>query len=159
MTDVHQIHEVRSILHEDVFYPPHAPRTESEAYKAVHHKLVVEEDTPCYICGLRHSELGDPTKNIHGATAIETHHVWVEWSLTNAVDAEKLGEFFGVDAEDVPDWVDHNTVNLMVLCDRHHRHKEVGIHELSYPIFIAQKFLKADYTLTAAEPPKAGDQQ
>lgn len=157
MSDVQRVHEMSDVLHQDVFYPPHSPRTESEAYAKIHHHLTVELDTPCYICGVKHSELGDATKNPHGAKAMETHHVWVEWSLANAVSPEKMKDYFGLTPEQIPDWVDHGPVNLMVLCDRHHRHREVGIHELTYPIWVAQKFVADDYQLTTgdASPPSS----
>jgi hypothetical protein len=32
-------------------------------------------------------------------------------------------------------WVDHAADNLWVLCDVHHRHKFVGIHAITYPIW------------------------
>lgn len=146
-SDISQIHEMRHQVLEDVFYPAHPPRQETPEYVAVHHKLVVEDDTPCYICTLRHSQLNDPEINIHGARSIETHHWWIEWALANAVDPDKIRAFFP-EADDVSAWVDHSPNNLLVLCDRHHRHKEVGIHELTYPIWIAQKFVKQDFRLT-----------
>lgn len=143
-----RIHEVSEVLHEDVFYPAHAPRTESEEYRAVHHRLVVEEDSPCFICGIRNSQLDDPAINTEGVKEIETHHCVVEWSLANAVDAQKVAEYLGVTIDDINSWVDHDSENLMVLCDRHHRHREVGIHDTTYPIWLAQKFLKPHYELT-----------
>lgn len=35
----------------------------------------------------------------------------------------------------IKQWVDHAADNLWVLCDVHHRHKFVGIHAISYPIW------------------------
>lgn len=135
-------HKVSEVLHQDVFYPAHPPRTESEAYKTIHHRLVVEEDRPCEVCGLRNSDLSNPSVNIHHVREIETHHMVVEWALANLVDKEKLEFLLGHSVEDVDSWVDHDAENLIVLCDRHHRHREVGIHELSYPIWVAQKVVK-----------------
>lgn len=151
--DVRRIHEMRHLVHEDVFYPPHAPRTESEEYRAVHHQLVVVEDSPCFICGLRNSQLADPTLNTSGVKEMETHHRWVEWALAGAVDPDKLKNFFTDPIDDVAAFVDHHRDNLMVLCDRHHRHREVGIHELTYPIWVAQKFVREDYQLTSGDGP------
>lgn len=148
MSNLSRIHVVQHIMHEDVFYPPHAPRTESDEYKAIHHKLVVEDDAPCLICGIRNSQLGDPSINVHGVQEMETHHFWVEWALTGAVDVEKLRSALGLDIPDLASWVDHDPNNLMVLCDRHHRHKEAGIHEVSFPVWVAQKFVRDDYVLT-----------
>lgn len=144
-------HIVRHLIHENVWYPAHAPRTESPEYAAEHHRLTVVEDQPCFICGVRNSTLGSPLENPHGATAMETHHRWVEWSLINATDAAKLEAQFG-QQPDWPAFLDHDEQNLLVLCDVHHRHKEAGIHEMSYPIWVAQKFLKDDYQLTQDTP-------
>jgi hypothetical protein len=143
-------HKVSQTLHEDVFYPTHAPRAESEEYSKIHHQMVVTQDMPCYICGIKHSDLTDSEKNPDGVQALETHHLWVEWSLMNAVDQRKLEAVFGK-IEDAQAWVDHNQDNLLVLCDRHHRHREVGIHDLTFPIWIAQKFVKDDYELTTGD--------
>lgn len=140
-------HLVRRALHEAVWYPAHAPRSESPEYAAKHHQLVVVEDQPCFICGVRNSTLTDPEQNPHGAKEMETHHRWVEWSLINATDPEKLAAQFGPQ-EDWSSFLDHDEENLLVLCDVHHRHKEAGIHEMSYPIWVAQKFVKDDFQLT-----------
>ena len=37
--------------------------------------------------------------------------------------------------DDIKKWVDHAADNLWVLCDIHHRHKFVGIHAITYPIW------------------------
>lgn len=149
MPGITAAHQLRHLMHEDVFYPAHAPRTESPEYAAVHHRLTIVEDRPCFICDIRHSQLGDPSVNTHGVQEMETHHMTIEWALANAVDAEKLSTYLGHPVPDLGNWVDHDPENLLVLCDRHHRHVEVGIHELSYPIWLAQKFVRDDYVLTA----------
>lgn len=37
--------------------------------------------------------------------------------------------------DDIHAWIDHGADNLWVLCDVHHRHKFVGIHAITYPIW------------------------
>ncbi len=37
--------------------------------------------------------------------------------------------------DEIKAWIDHGADNLWVLCDIHHRHKFVGIHAISYPIW------------------------
>lgn len=142
-------HLVRHLIHESVMYPAHAPRSESPEYATKHHQLVVEEDRPCFICGVRNSTLGSPEENPHGASEMETHHLYVEWSLINATDVAKLNTYFHkqLDAAGWAAELDHGDENLLVLCDIHHRHKEAGIHELTYPIWIAQKFIRDDWQL------------
>ncbi len=43
----------------------------------------------------------------------------------------------------IKQWVDHAADNLWVLCDVHHRHKFVGIHSISYPIWGPQDVVDA----------------
>lgn len=140
-------HLVRHTVHEDVFYPAHPPREETDEYRAIRHKLIVEEDKPCFICGIRNSQLADKKTNPYGVKEMEVHHLWVEWALTDAVDVKRLEAFFHEAISDVAAWVDHSPHQCLVLCDIHHRHKEAGIHELSFPIWVAQKFVRQDYSL------------
>lgn len=45
--------------------------------------------------------------------------------------------------DDIKAWIDHGADNLWVLCDVHHRHKFVGIHAISYPIWGPQDVVDA----------------
>jgi hypothetical protein len=157
------IHEVRRQLDERAFYPAHDARKESPAYAKVHEKLCVTLDLPCLVCGVKHSTLNDPKENTYDARAMETHHHIVEWALANAIDVEHFNKAIRpnlahrhqndpewhyeqpFDQSKVRDWVDHSEHNLWVLCDVHHRHKYLGIHELSYPIWCPQDLLQDDF--------------
>ncbi len=44
----------------------------------------------------------------------------------------------------IKQWIDHGADNLWVLCDVHHRHKFVGIHAISYPIWGPQDVVSPD---------------
>lgn len=141
---IQRVHAVTRILHETAYYPAHPPRQETPGYQAVHHRLVVEEDRPCFICGIRHSQGGQ----------METHHWVLEWALAQAADPLRMR----TDVPDLPqdeegflDWVDHSQENLRVLCADHHRHALVGIHMITYPIWIAQKYVRDDFPLTGGE--------
>ncbi len=46
-------------------------------------------------------------------------------------------------ADDIKAWIDHGADNLWVLCDVHHRHKFVGIHAVTYPIWGPQDVVDA----------------
>lgn len=162
-----QIHEVRRKLDERAFYPPHDKRRESEPYKTIHHQLVVEEDRPCLVCGVRNSTLKDKTQNRYGARQMETHHHVIEWALANAIDTKKFNDRvvaglrrrhggeqkYGHDFtdEEVKAWIDRDRDNLWVLCDVHHRHKWLGIHAISGPIWGPQDLLKAEFEETVAK--------
>jgi hypothetical protein len=154
------IHQNPRLLKEIAFYPAHDARRETEAYKAVHKKMVVDMDLPCLICGVKHSSLQDKKKNIWGAKQMETHHHVIEWALANAIDVDKFNQnvlphlkhkhnkpeynkLFT--ADQVRDWVDHSEDNLWVLCDVHHRAKYFGIHEISQPIWGPQDLLRDDF--------------
>lgn len=148
-------------LTELAFYPEHDKRTESPAYKKVHERLVNKLDLPCLVCGVKKSTLKDRKQNPYGATALETHHHVIEWALANAIDPAKFNAILrphlanqhpqepsykrNMSAQEVTDWVDHSEHNLWVLCDVHHRAKYLGIHEITYPIWCPQDFLKPDF--------------
>jgi hypothetical protein len=146
---VDQIHEIKRTLYEDYFVPAHAPRTESDLYKLTHHDLVNVQDAPCYICGIRKSTGGN----------METHHFHCEWSLSNSVDWSVMKaahpDFDGWDKVKPEDpstfynFVD-SVYNMLVLCDVHHRGKFHGIHAVEHPVWIAQKFMKSDFTFIPA---------
>ncbi len=158
---ISDIHENRRQLDERAFYPAHDVRKESAAYAKVHKELCIESNLPCLVCGVRHSTLGDTTENRYGARAMETHHHIIEWALANAVDVDRFNktlrpnlahrhpgeEVYKQDMteQQVHDWVDHSADNLWVLCDVHHRHKFLGIHEISYPIWCPQDLLRPDF--------------
>ncbi len=143
------VHELRRTLHEKVFYPEHPPRKASAEYERTRHHLIVELDTPCFICGVRQSTLDDPSLNPDGATAMELHHWEIEWALCDAVDPTKLTPFFPevVDRASLERFLD-SAENGKVLCNVHHRHIERGIHTLEYPVWIAQKYVRDGYQLT-----------
>jgi hypothetical protein len=172
------------MLKEQVFYPPHEPRTESKAYAAIHRHLVRELDLPCIACGVRNSTLGDPAKNPAKARAMETHHHVIEWALMNAIDLQKFNERIvalhraqdpnspkynhDFTEQEMKDWVDHDPDNLWVVCDVHHRHELVGIHSITYPIWGPQDLIRPDYVYTpdqatgtpaAQRRPRAGSRQ
>jgi len=86
---IHKIkNAVGNILHEHLrkftitisrYYPDHPPRTESSLYRRTHHKLIVIDKTPCYVCGTMIKR--------------ETHHYFVEWADAEAVDWDKIRKY------------------------------------------------------------------
>ncbi len=168
-----QIHENRRSLDERAFYPAHPPRSESPAYKKVHDHLTKQLDLPCLICGVTYSILkdaqksADPKLNPYGARAMETHHHVIEWALAEAIDPDKFNRTVlphlqarhpetypkgkKLSAQEVKEWVDHSADNLWVLCDIHHRHKWLGIHMISDPIWGPQDILSDDFVAAVNE--------
>ncbi len=142
------------VTHEEVasseFTPPHPPREETPEYRRAHHQLVVVEDRPCQVCGVRNSTLSNPAQNPYGAKALETHHYPVERSLADACDWRRVAVTFPqagiVDEVSFLAWVD-SPGNLLVLCDQHHRSPQRGIHHLLPQDFAVQPYLKDGYVV------------
>jgi hypothetical protein len=148
-------------LDERDFYPAHDQRSDRPKYDQVHQRLCFTLDLPCLVCGVRNSTLSDPAENRYGARQMETHHHVIEWALADAVDtarfnktirpfllAQKPGQVIyqrDMSAQEVRDWVDHSEDNLWVLCDIHHRHRALGIHDTPYPLWCPQDLLRADF--------------
>jgi len=138
-------HEVTRTLTESIWYPAHDPRTASREYREVHKYLVFELDTPCWVCGVRHSQGG----------AMETHHWHIEWALANRVDPKLIIADFP-DASDIKQWLDSEG-NMLVLCEEHHRHGLTGIHSITYPAWVAQRWLKGGHDISQPTPPSKGE--
>lgn len=156
MTAQHEVaaHAVTRRLMETIAYPEHDPRSESEEYRQVHHHLIVELDEPCWICGVRRSTLGDPARNPRGAKQMETHHYHVEWALANAIDPAKIlhdfPELGAADAEHLRQWLDSEG-QMLVLCNVCHRDPHYGIHSITYPAWVAQRWLQQDWDLVKGQ--------
>lgn len=139
MSEVEQHSQERHLI-EDVLYPAHDPRKASEEYRKVHHHLVVELNEPCWICGIRQTNLPE-------GEHMETHHFWVEWALANGLDPMLVVKDFDPDkilTADAADawlrqWLDSEG-NMLVLCPDHHRHGLVGIHMITYPAWVSQRW-------------------
>jgi len=162
-------------LHETALYPPHPPRRPTALYNKSHHKLVVELDRPCLVCGVRNSDLQDPKRrndpkiNPWGAKQNESHHRLVEDSLANAIDIAKFNKHirpgllkhtsneakYGHDftQEEMVAFIHGDEDNLWILCDVHHRHPAVGIHSITYSVWSVQHLLVDGYNLTNYFPP------
>lgn len=145
-----RIHETRESEAPIELIPPHPPRTETPIYQRTHHRLVVVEDRPCFICGVRKSVLAsvaraDPEQNPLGATDIETHHFPVERALLAALDRELLARDYPTvhQFKTLEEWVD-SEYNMLVLCDQCHRLAPHAIHRAHYDAFIAEKYGKRD---------------
>jgi hypothetical protein len=76
---------------------------------------------------------------------METHHWHLEWALANGVDpARVLADFPAMGEATDPalrQFLDSEG-NMLVLCDQHHRHGLTGIHSITYPAWVAQRWLR-----------------
>ena len=135
------------LLDELVAYPPHDKRTASLTYRNTHQHLVYELDAPCWICGIRHSNGGQ----------METHHAHFEWASQNGLDLDKVTADWPMitDREKLAEWVD-SEANMLVLCATHHRGQHQGIHMISYPAWLLQRYQGDEFTfIKQTTPPRA----
>ena len=123
--------ELHRTLDELVAYPKHEPREASAIYRRTHHHLIYELDAPCWVCGIRHSTDGQ----------METHHSHFEWASQNGLDLEKVTADWPsiTDRAKLAEWVDGEG-NMLVLCAAHHRAQHTGIHMISYPAWLLQRY-------------------
>jgi len=131
-------HELKGSAEFDVWYPDHPPRSESATFRATR-KLLIESGTgECFICGAKDD--------------LEAHHWYVEWAFADAVDWARMEtlypDFNWSEFKEPEDFVD-SPFNMVILCEEHHRHKNHGIHNLPYPIWVMQKHKKAGFQLFA----------
>jgi hypothetical protein len=145
---VTEAHLQTRTLTESIWYPPHDARKASAEYKKVHAHLVNELDEPCWICGVKQSELPKGQHN-------ETHHWHIEWALVNRIDPTLIiADFPAMGEADDPhlrEWLDSEG-NMLILCSAHHRHGLVGIHSITYPAFVAQRWLKNGHDISEKDP-------
>ncbi len=139
-------HELRETLSVDVFYPDHAPRKESNLFARTKHRLIEVLDTPCWVCGSK--------------AAREVHHMIIEWAFADAIDWSKVKadypDFDWATFKEPGDFVD-SAYNMRVLCATHHRGADRGIHAIPYPIWLAQRYVKAGFVLFPSTPIALGD--
>ena len=147
-------HIITKTLHEVVVTPDHAQRSESEEFRRTKERLKADGHYWCWACGA--------TDNL------QVHHFGIEWSLANIADWDKVKAFceewdpygYGRLLRNQPMSSPDDVRNMLVLCQEHHTgvdHADggsgTGIHELTFPIWLVQKLVKA-----GADPvPQAGE--
>lgn len=138
-------HLRRVTIHITRYYPDHEDRVASEEYRHTRHQLIVVQQLPCWICGTRDK--------------LESHHFYVEWADQNAVD----WDVFQKRHPNVVDWSQYrdnparfvdSPENMRILCAKHHRHVNHGIHCLTYSDWELQAWPKPGYVWTPSEAPK-----
>jgi hypothetical protein len=149
-----EAHEQKHTLIEFVEYGEHADRTTSAEFRHNSRILVRQLDLPCWICGSRDHR--------------EVHHIH-EWSLWNSLDPEKVLDTLHVfdpygfthKIGEQPILTPDDIRNLLVLCGHcdiagigvpggHHRGIDAGAHDLTFPIWVAQRAVKPGLSITRA---------
>jgi len=115
------IHELIEVAH----YEDHEQRSESAEFRKVKQEFH-KNHAKCFI------DNGKCEGNV------EIHHSIIEYAASSEVDWEKV-------IKDYPEFVDvDNKAQMMPLCAKHHRGKGFGIHNLTYSIWILQKYMKPE---------------
>jgi len=122
-------HAVSRTLHETVYTPTHPQRGSSSSEFQASKDALEKESPTCYICGRTAEQSGAP---------LEAHHVPLEWSLKNSADLAKILIDYpqAGSLEKFLDSVD----NLLLLCAKCHRSPLYGVHMITMPAWIAQKY-------------------
>lgn len=122
--DIVKAHDQINHLIEVIHYPDHPKRHESDEYRKNRKKLL-EDGAKCFI------------DNGYCEGQLEIHHNVIEWAAANEADWEKVKKDHGFDHVD-------DIKNLLPLCHKHHQGIGTGIHKISYPAWILQKYMKPD---------------
>jgi len=135
-------HAVSRVLHETVYTPSHPKRGESSPEFKASKKALEEVSATCWVCGKTAQESGSP---------LEGHHLNTEFSLANSVDIDKIRESFP-NAKSVEDWLD-SVENLILLCQVCHRSPLRGVHMVTMPAWIVQKYQRDGWDLVNGDQP------
>lgn len=133
----HLVHETITV---DVFYPDHAPRTESQVFAATKRHWHAA-GARCVVCGTDQK--------------IEIHHRFIEWADADGADAGKLKaahpDFDWSTFSAMADFVD-SVYNTEPLCELHHRGPAPhGKHFTPEPIWNMQKYRRDDFVYAPDE--------
>lgn len=147
-------HEQKHTITEFIDYPDHEKRTESSEFRKNKRILTRQLDLGCWVCGSRENR--------------EVHHLH-EWALWDALDPEKVLDTLHVfdpygfthHGGDKPIETPDDIRNLLVLCGHHevngvpvpgghHRGNDLGVHDLTFPIWVAQRAVKDGISITKA---------
>lgn len=115
--------DVRRLL-DVIHYEDHPARTESAEFVAVKREFH-DKHASCWI------------GNGYCDGGVEIHHGWVEYSAASEVDWAKVqADHPGFDHVD-------SKMQMIPLCEKHHRGVGTGIHMVTYPAWQLQKYLNA----------------
>ena len=149
--------EIRT-LREVVAYPPHEPRTTDVHYKIFEHArrhLIHDLGAGCWIGGatLMQIKAGlPPGHSCAGAKQLEAHHAVAEFAGLNEIDWQKVAKDFpqaGLHSDE--DFLNfaQSEGGLTILCDRHHRSAGQGIHSVTYPAWLLDRYAQDEWEFLA----------
>jgi hypothetical protein len=153
-------HYLRRTLAEVIAYPEHGPREGDPNYhifNAAKHHLVHVLGVGCWIGGatLAQVKAGLPeVHRCHGAKQLEAHHAVAEFAGLNEIDWRKVAVDFptvGIHSDDDFLRFAESEGGLMILCDKHHRAPAQGIHSVTYPAWLLDRYARADWEFLPGE--------
>lgn len=149
-----EAHFERRTLRENAKYPPHAPREEDVHFKVFHHAqhhLIHELGAGCWIGGATLDQIHAGLPGDHrcfGAKQLEAHHSVAEFAGLNEIDWQKVAKDFPQanlhSDEDFLNFAEGEG-GLMILCDIHHREAGRGIHSVTYPVWLLDRYAKDEW--------------
>lgn len=152
--EVPPAHYERRTLTEMVAYPPHGPRNSDPHYKvfeAAKHHLVHVLGVGCWIGGATLAQIQAGLAAGHrctGATQLEAHHAVAEFAGLNEIDWQKVAKDFpqvGIHSdEDFLNFAESEG-GLTIICDVHHRHPNHGIHMVTYPAWLLDRYARDEW--------------
>ncbi len=147
-------HALPRTLHEIAFYPEHGPRASDPHYKtfnAARHHLVDVLGVGCWIGGATKADLtaGLPTGHrCTGAKQLEAHHHIAEFAGLSEIDWQKVAADFptlGIHSDEDFLTAAEAEGGLLILCDKHHRGPNHGIHAMTEPVWKLDRYADAGW--------------
>lgn len=130
-------HAQSRILHETIYYPTHPARGGESSEFEETKKALIEAGVGCGICGV----LNTPEAPLEG------HHAIAELAMQNATDFLKIKKDFPeTTASDASTFIDSPN-GIILLCAKHHRAPMVGIHMITFPAWIFQRYADDNWNL------------
>lgn len=148
--DVTAAHEQAVTNRYVISYPNHEPREKDPHYADFHAWKAAQKAAGKWRCAWAVMVADDSECDL--THPLEAHHSHVEFALANAVDLKHLEHVYpGIsDPDQVGAWIESDA-NLVLLCARHHRAADAGVHHLSASDYEASRFL-ATGTIGKAPP-------
>lgn len=153
MSDQNAHYDVQT-LRQVAAYPPHGPRNTDPQHGVFEHArqhLIYTLGVGCWIGGATHAQIqaGLPEGHrCYGAKELEAHHSVAEFAGLNAVDWRKVAKDFpqaGIHSDEDFKRFANSEGGLMILCDIHHRDAGRGIHAVTYPAWLLDRYARDDW--------------
>lgn len=150
----HTGHVVSRTLHEIAYYPPHGPRQKDSHYKifnTARRHLIDGLGVGCWIGGATKAQIAEGLPADHrcaGATQLEAHHHIAEFAALSQEDWRKIAADFpqlGIQSDEDFLRIAESEGGLLILCDKHHRGPNHGIHSITEPVWKLDRYAKDNW--------------